>query len=78
VELGGEGTLSAIGTDPVVVEFPVDDPNGDAGPEAAIRIPSEPGRLEVAEVGPPALAAGAVPGGQRRGLVQEEELGVPP
>jgi hypothetical protein len=51
--------LSAIGTDPVVVEFPVDDPDGDPGPEAAIRIPGEPGGLEVTEVGPPALAAGA-------------------
>jgi hypothetical protein len=69
--------LPVVRTDPVTVEFAVDDPDGDSGPKTPIRIPGEPGRLEMPVVGAAAFTTGTVPGGQRSGFVQEKELRVP-
>jgi hypothetical protein len=78
VEAGPVGSLASIGGEPVAVEDRVDRPDPPVAGDAAGGVPGPPRRDELAKVRPAALAARPVPGRQRRGLVEEEELRVAP
>jgi hypothetical protein len=77
-EAGPVGSLASIGGEPVAVEDRVERADPAVGGDAAGGVPRPPRRDESAKVWPAALAARPVPGRQRRGLVEEEELRVAP
>ena len=73
-DVGDKRPLVTFGGQAVSVELAIDGGDGHGAGETALRVPGEPGRREPPVVGAPALAAGPMAGGERGGLVEEEQL----